>query len=229
MGHTEQELRDDWTLKGLYLQPLYDMVQKQNRDYDGTPEEVRGIFAESPSATVVLLLDFKSDGNALWPYVTAQLASLRAMDWLTRWDPVDGKLLLGPLTIVASGTVPFDRIVGSSYHDVFYDAPLTNLDGRYNQSNSYYASTDLVTALGHVSSGLSAAQKDLAEYQSAVARAYGLVSRYWGTPGWPIGARTQVWEDLQASNVGILNVDQVKVAALLDWRQCTVLGVPVCT
>jgi hypothetical protein len=158
----------------------------------------------------------------------AQLEPLRAMDWLTRWDTVRGKLIRRPLTIVASGAAPFSQIARSTRRDVFYDAPLNGLDGSYDRSNSYYASADMATALGRVSSRLSTVQKHLVEQQTAAAHDLGLVSRYWGTPDWPVSSRTQVWEDLQAGGAGTLNVDQVDVAARLDWRQCTVLGIPVC-
>jgi hypothetical protein len=39
---------------------------------------------------------------------------------------------------------------------------------------------------------------------------------------------TRFWEDLHACGVGMLDVDEVDIAAQLDWRWCTILGLPIC-
>lgn len=55
--------------------------------------------------------------------------------------------------------------------------------------------------------------------QIAEARRRGLKSRYWNTPGWPIGLRNHVWKVLVREGADVLNVDDVRAAARGNWRR----------
>ena len=57
-----------------------------------------------------------------------------------------------PITVVASGSAPFDLISSGSgvpARDVFYDAKVDNLEAKYTKLNSYYASADFQAAIGN--------------------------------------------------------------------------------
>jgi hypothetical protein len=69
------------------------------------------------------LIDFKTDGEAIWPYVSQQLDPLRQKKYLTYFNGTD--VVEGPITVVVTGNAPFSMVVASPhYRDMFFDAPL---------------------------------------------------------------------------------------------------------
>jgi len=126
VGHSTSSLTSDRTLRNLYINPLLDTLDKQNptTDLDPTPDTPRnGVFDTDAAQSAVLLIDFKTKGEALWPYVHSQLEPLRAKRYLTYWN---GEVLVeGPITVVVTGNAPFDRVIANTtYRDMFFDAPL---------------------------------------------------------------------------------------------------------
>ncbi|KAK2793396.1 Altered inheritance of mitochondria protein 6 [Onygenales sp. PD_12] len=227
IGHTARSLTPDKTLRSLYLDPLLKILEFQNQHPNNEPA---GVFESSPTTSLVLLVDFKTEDDELWTRLHSQLDPLRAKGWLTRWDTGTNSRIAGPITVVATGSAPFARVVQSRTHDIFFDAPLTALAGNttFTTQNSYYASTSMGEAVGSVWTHLRPSQLEIVRGQIGAARERGLVSRYWGTPGWPMAWRNRVWEDLVESGVGVLNVDSLETAALWDWRVCEVAGLRLC-
>jgi hypothetical protein len=245
VGHSMNELKPDHTLSSMYLEPLAVLLQDRLRFsefgdiVDGQPRKTPGVFYQDPSQTVTLLIDFKSDGEVLWPKVLKALEPLRQRQWLTFWN---GKIRApGPITIVATGNVPFERIIeNTTYRDVFFDAPLDQLSlddlsvskqdmntqheppawliYKYNPSNSYYASSSMSQSLGMLSNfRFSNSQMDLLRYQIKQAKDRMLVPRYWGTPRWPRKFRDSIWELMIKEGIGILNVDDLRAARKGLW------------
>ena len=222
-----------------------------------------GVFDENPEQTLVLLVDFKTNGYDLFPRVQKQLEPLRRKNYLSYWD--GEKFILGAVTVVGTGNTPFDRVVESKDHrDIFFDAPLDELwepsqktaniiaerdtvedrkpessskgnrhslgqgkTGRgavgsaneFDTSNSYYASVSFREAIGYPWVGrLSSKQLDLLRGQIRGAKRRGLKARYWETPAWPTSLRSHIWEVLLKEGADVLNVDDLKAAATLDWN-----------
>ncbi|KAL1634143.1 Altered inheritance of mitochondria protein 6 [Neofusicoccum ribis] len=231
VGHTRDSLDPDRTLDSLYLAPLFRMLYEQTSPDD---EPTAGVFGSSPSTTLVLLIDFKpsEDPAAVWRALQIHLMTFRSQKWLTYWDREESVRVTGPLTVVATGDVPFEEIAASPHGDVFYDAPLDKLatDGRFNESNSHYASASLKDVVGGISLGqsLSSDQMDKLESAVGVARERGLVVRAWGIPSWPVATRNKIWEQLLEAGVGVLNVDSFETATKKDWRLCKIAGIEMC-
>ncbi len=234
IGHNSKSLTQSRTLRSLYLDPLKDILSHQQLNMSASLDTSAkaqqtlldttspvGVFSMSPNTSLVLLLDFKTNGEETWPTVLAQLDDLRSQGWLKTWTPTEG-IVERPLTIVASGDAPFNSIIANdTYRDIFYDAPLTNLtiDTPYNTNNSYYASTSLSKAIGRVGSWkLGAGQKATITSQVQRAKELDLKSRYWDTPAWPVGWRNRVWENLMELSAEVLNVDDLIAAARWDWQ-----------
>ncbi|RAH69079.1 uncharacterized protein BO66DRAFT_376126 [Aspergillus aculeatinus CBS 121060] len=251
VGHTPFTLHADVTLRRLYLDPLLDLLQKHNtRSSQLQPAHgsspPAGVFATDPAQTLVLLIDFKTAGEALWEPVQAQLQPLRAGGFLTSYNGT--AVVERPVTVVATGDVPFHRLVANTtYRDIFYDAPLDQLEGTprasesrgvedsppdsppalsesdddgYTRANSYYASVDFRRTIGSLSGNrFSEAQLARVRAQVAAAHARGLKVRYWGTPGWPRGLRNHVWHVLVREGVDLINVDDLYEATRQDWRK----------
>jgi hypothetical protein len=177
----------------------------------------RGVFNLAPEQTLVLLVDFKSSGPEAFAELDAQLEPLRDLDFLTYWN---GTIrIMRPLTIVASGNSNFDSVLALNvtHRDIFWDAKLErlvkgddNLDNepptyKFNQSNSYYASTKFSNAMLYASpsdTGTSSTQLEQA-------RVRGLLARYWDAPSEPPNLREVVWRVLVDAGVGVLNVDDL--------------------
>jgi hypothetical protein len=130
VGHSTASLTPERTLRNLYIQPLLKVLDQQNpitslhRLLD-IPRN--GVFDTDPAQTLVLLIDFKNEGRAIWPYVVEQLEPLREKKFLTYFN--GSTVVEGPITVVATGNAPFNMVVGSPhYRDIFFDAPLNLMD-----------------------------------------------------------------------------------------------------
>lgn len=139
VGHTLLSLDPQRTLRSLYVDPLFRFLEKRN-----TPTRFQhhrtfaGVFSEDPSQTLVLLIDFKSDGELLWDYVYAQLEPLRTAGYLSYFN--GEKIVPRPVTVVVTGNAPFQKVLGNStYRDIFYDAPLDQL---HSAPESHQAGSD---------------------------------------------------------------------------------------
>lgn len=230
VGHSEDSLRPKRTLRSLYIDPLVRILEQQNKYHPAAATSV-GVFDSSPSTSLILLIDMKSDGFATWPVLSAQLEPLREKGSLTIYN--GSALVPGPITIVGTGNTPFDLVLNMTTRDIFFDAPLASLSfGVYNATNSYYASSSLAAAVGKTWFGrLSSRQLRTVEAQTRSARESGLKPRYWDTITWPIGWRNRVWSDLVTHGIGeggVLNADDVVTASRWDWSWCSFLGVSVC-
>lgn len=132
VGHTERSLSPNRTLSSLYIQPLVDLLtlrqtgQSKVLQHQGDGPRsaaMNGIFETKPSQTLVLVIDFKGNGTALWPRVDSALEPLRQRGFLTRFDGME--VIPSQITIVVSGNAPFEHVVAQGdQRDVFFDAPL---------------------------------------------------------------------------------------------------------
>ncbi|OCK75535.1 hypothetical protein K432DRAFT_308275 [Lepidopterella palustris CBS 459.81] len=266
VGHNTASLTRNRTLKSLYINPLLEILDRQNPITEFSNASRNGVFDEAPDQTVVLLIDFKNSGEAIWPYVEDQLGVLRDKNYLTYYD--GRSVLPGPVTVVATGNAPFDILAANTtYRDIFFDAPLADMweepqggfppagsfhrhrieykdipaplsarrrDASQGKSgtgdisspdaftvmNSYYASVDFRSIVGHIWGGrLSAQQMKLLRGQIQGARKRGLKARYWNTPKWPVGLRNHVWDVIVREGVDVLNVDDLRAAARSDWKR----------
>lgn len=247
VGHGTRDLNSDHTFHSMYVDHLVRIIDQQNAPNEPIDTKTKtvsknGVFEEDPSQTLVLLIDFKNDGHAIYPVVSEQLEPLRKRGYLSYYD---GKTAIpGPITIVATGNAPFDLIThNTTYRDIFFDAPLSALSplssqttnrevkrfggqgtvgttplSTFDVTNSYYASVDFKKAIGWCWFGrLSDKQRDAIRTQIRAAKERGLKSRYWGAPKWPVGVRNMVWRVLVEEGVDYLNGDDLKQMTRGDW------------
>jgi rRNA biogenesis protein RRP5 len=241
VGHSKSSLAPNRTLKNLYINPLLDVLAKQNPTTKFHPKPdspPNGVFDTDHAQTLVLLVDFKTDGPSLWPHVHAQLDPLRQKGLLTHFDGTSVKE--GPVTVVATGDAPFDLLTSNStFRDIFFDAPLDRIApdatpsnqnvgqdtsgnapttaSAYNTTNSYYASTSFGAAIGTLWSNPSTTQLERIRAQIKGAHQQGLKARYWETPSWPRGLRDHIWNVLLEEGADFLNVDDLKAATQGTW------------
>ncbi|KAI1926368.1 Altered inheritance of mitochondria protein 6 [Ophidiomyces ophidiicola] len=235
VGHSKSSLVNNRTLATLYIKPLLDLLEKQNSVTHFRhikPTVSNGVFDTAPQQTIVLLVDFKTKGHDIWPYLISQLLPLRDQGYLTHFNGTT--VLTRPITVVATGNAPFELVTANStYRDIFFDAPLSQLrsskapgidtensnsKSSYNFKNSYYASSSFFKSVGFPwNFRLSEAQRDIVRRQIKSAHDRGLRVRYWDTPIWPHFLRNQIWMELVREGADILNVDDLQSAANNGW------------
>ncbi|KAJ5770882.1 uncharacterized protein N7511_002933 [Penicillium nucicola] len=256
VGHSKHTVLRG-SLKSLYLDPLVTMLDMHNHpsssevpdgenmddNKDGNKVDIFGVFANDPTQTLVLLVDSKADGDALWPLLLEALAPLRERGYLTHFNESAGGVSMRPITVVASGNISFSDVLSSAtYRDVFFDAPLDHLTqftvdetvnrtttvhndpnarllgSPFNPNNSYYASVDFRKAIGSLQLGrFSDTQLQTLRGQVQAAHELGLKVRYWGNPSWPIGLRNLVWDFLLSEDVDVISTDDLKGATRQVW------------
>lgn len=130
VGHSVASLTRNRTLSALYVEPLLEILSKQNPTtpfHDGR-WSLNGVFDTTPEQSLVLLIDFKTPGVDLWPYVLSALDPLRERRYLTH---VDGdRIVQRPITVVGTGNTPFDLVssrASNPHRDVFFDAPIRTM------------------------------------------------------------------------------------------------------
>ncbi|KAE8352855.1 PLC-like phosphodiesterase [Aspergillus coremiiformis] len=137
VGHTTSSLTPQRTLRNLYIDPLMRILEKQNPITELHPavdQPLQGVFDTVPSQSLILLIDFKTDGDVTWNAVVAQLAPLRDRGYLTYFNGTD--VINGPITVVGTGNTPFNMVVANdNYRHIFFDAPLVSLAEDYDINN----------------------------------------------------------------------------------------------
>jgi hypothetical protein len=130
VGHSTASLTPQRTLRSLYIDPLMKILDQQNPITSLHPSldaPRNGVFDTKPAQTLVLLIDFKNNGQAIWAYVSHQLEGLRERGFLTYFNGTT--VIEGPITVVVTGNAPFNMVVADShYRDMFFDAPLDLMD-----------------------------------------------------------------------------------------------------
>ena len=134
VGHAERDLTPNRSLSSLYLDPILSIlddanpsaeeVGMYNRPLQSTLESrLHGVFSTAPKTSLILLIDFKTDGATLWHPIYSLLDPFRKKGYLTHFNGSD--IVQGPLTIVASGNALLSDVTQNEhYRDIFFDAPL---------------------------------------------------------------------------------------------------------
>lgn len=168
VGHNMASLTRNRTFQNLYVNPLVELLDRQNPSTDFVNATGHGVFDEDGGQTLVLLVDFKTEGRKTWPAVLRQLEPLRSKGYLTYFD--GEKTVPRAVTVVGTGNTPFDLVVqNTTYRDVFFDAPLDKLWEKPRKptlpedldGDAIDAETDYGTAMAH--DGKPTMPKDMSE------------------------------------------------------------------
>ncbi|TKA24635.1 hypothetical protein B0A50_06395 [Salinomyces thailandicus] len=219
VGHDESSLSPARTLESLYINPLLDVLARQNPTpliiSPGPDQRKNGVFDTAPGQTMNLLIDLKTDGAETWPYVLRALEPLRQANYLTTYK--DNTLTSGPITVIGTGNTPLPQVQAANPRDAFYDAKLPLLSttqSNLDPSVAPLASTSFGRQFGEVRGlTLNATQTQILHEQISVAHSKGMDVRYWDQPEWPVGTRNAMWRLLWDAGVDYLNVDDLEAAA----------------
>ncbi|KAG8530294.1 uncharacterized protein KY384_004796 [Bacidia gigantensis] len=131
VGHSITSLTPNRTLASLYINPLLDILEKQNPTPQIMPDSdksLHGVFDTDQAQTLILLIDFKTYGPSTWPAMYSALDPLRTKGYLTH--VANNTIIQRPITVVGTGNTPFDKVVSldaNPHQDVFFDAPLEQM------------------------------------------------------------------------------------------------------
>ncbi|GAB7347086.1 hypothetical protein MBLNU459_g3217t1 [Dothideomycetes sp. NU459] len=126
VGHNTASLSRNRTFQSLYVDPLIQLLDKQNPHTEFANTSHHGVFDEVSDQTLVLLVDLKTDGPTTLPVVEQQLEGLRSKGYLTYFNGTH--TIPGAITVVGTGNTPFDQLIANTtYRDIFFDAPLERL------------------------------------------------------------------------------------------------------
>jgi hypothetical protein len=126
VGHTKSSLSSNKTFTSLYVDPLIKLLDRQNNQTISADTSIQGIFDDDSEQTLVLLVDFKTEGYSTFRKVHEQLEGFRAKNYLSYFNGTH--TVPGPITVVGTGNTPFDILTANTtYRDIFYDAPLSML------------------------------------------------------------------------------------------------------
>lgn len=117
VGHDPSELTSNRTLKSLYLDPIFQILEGENpgtrwNNYSKY-DRARGVFKTQPNTTLTLLIDVKTDPQKTWELVASQLEPLRSRQFLDRYEVVytpsgpaeEQDMWSGPVKVVATGNM----------------------------------------------------------------------------------------------------------------------------
>lgn len=125
VGHNTASLTKNRTFRNLYINPIVNLIDAMNPNSTFGTTSGHGVFDADPDQSLVLLVDFKTNGRATYPYVKEQLTALREKDYLSYHD--GDKLHKRAVTVVGTGNTPFDMVVNETRREIFFDAPLDQM------------------------------------------------------------------------------------------------------
>jgi len=121
------------------------------------------------------------------------------------------------ITVIGTGSSPLDLVKNLNPRDYFFDGPLANLNSggdTFKPTLSPIASTDYAVAVGWNGAGtISNDQLTKLRKLTGDAHELGIQARFWGTPGWPLSARNNVWKVLLENGADWLNADDLEAAS----------------
>lgn len=195
VAHDLEDVKAGVTLESLYLDPLEDLVRQQGHSvyphWDGSLQ---------------LMIDIKSDGEATYANIEAELAGHPSI--MTRY--VNGTVKNGPVTAVISGNRPLATMQAQEKRFGFYDGRSVDLlSGKPAEFMPIVSDnwTRLFTWQG---------VGRMPELERAKLRAYvesahsnGYRVRFWATPDQAGDARDAVWNELYDAGVDHINTDDL--------------------
>ncbi len=131
VGHSLASLTPNRTLASLYIDPLVRILENQNpatRFHPAGNNSHHGVFDTNPEQPLTLLIDFKTPGTPLFPYVVAALEPLRSRGYLSHRN--GSAIVSRPIIVVGTGNTPFnlvDSVDSNPHKDIFFDAPLEEM------------------------------------------------------------------------------------------------------
>lgn len=213
IAHDPHEIRADRTLRSLYLEPLKRAFIKQGARDKDHPFNGK---VRADGVPVILMIDFKSDGEKSWRLLEKQLAAYAPMLRRVRVSRNgEASVNEGPVIVVISGNRPIELMAEAT-------SRFCSVDGRYPQDAGSTAPAHLMPMISNSWSTLKrhAGGDDPAAVDGVLramrddAAKHGRVARVWATPD-----NQAMWSRLAGLNMQLVNTDRPAELAAFFARQ----------
>ncbi|OJJ47144.1 hypothetical protein ASPZODRAFT_132095 [Penicilliopsis zonata CBS 506.65] len=218
VGESIVALDSRHTLQNTYLGPLWNELELLSHA-PGQATSLQSLFDAETNRTFVLVLNFKSPMQMLWPQVDALLDPFRQKGYLTHLN--GSQVVHRPVTVMFSGRVAsgdMDMVAP----DIFFDRTLDDLvledeEEHPQQSpktppgtaaNVMAATANFKESIGRPHRGrFSPRQVELIRAQVQAAHRRGLLARYEGLPQWHGKLRDLIWQTLVQAGADLIEVE----------------------
>ncbi|RXK39714.1 hypothetical protein M231_03069 [Tremella mesenterica] len=227
VGHELPDLDSSRTLSKIYLDSLMEILDKNNADVE---KNWVGLYPDDPTAEVILSIDMKNSGEAIWPYLVESLQPFLAKGYLTTYNTSTSTWSRGPIMIVGTGNTPISAVYHSTLRYIFYDAPLLTISSpitipktsfgpstsfEWNGTISPIASSKLPLRyhLALLMPKCNVVVEHMRKYAQE-AQARGVKSRWWGVARIPRDVRQGMWVVQRRGGVSWMNGDDLTELAV---------------
>ncbi len=200
IGHESSEISPGRTLRALYLEPLSRAFEQFGGRDSGHPFGGR---VREDGRPVILMVDFKSEGEESWRLLESQLSAYAPMLRKVEVDPSGtAHVTQGPVIVVVSGNRPIQQITEARTR-------FCGIDGRYPADAGSAAPSHLMpmistswSSLVRYAGGHEHADRVIQQMRDD-ATAHGRLARVWATPDEKV-----TWDRLARLHIQLINTDQ---------------------
>jgi hypothetical protein len=191
VAHLIPFFRQGKTLENMYLQPLYDRIQKN-----------KGFVYPGYSQPITLMVDIKLNGESTYRALKRLLKRYKSV--LTSYE--NGVLVERQITVVLSGSKPFQQLPKEKVRYAFIDEDLKKIQtSKYNNKVCPIASCKFSSLIQVNEDGsLALSEKQKLMQFVIIAHQQGKKVRLWATPEKEI-----LWNELLECGVDLINTDRL--------------------
>jgi hypothetical protein len=195
VAHDFDKIKPGRTLRELYLNPLKDIVAKNNGSVYGDSEEL------------ILLVDIKNDGLTTYKLLHQILEGYKEI--LTSYH--SGTKKPGAVTVIVSGNRPKEYMLKQENRYAGYDGRIPDLESGMDASFMPLVSDNWNKYFKWKGKGeMPVAEKDKLHQFAKMARQNGYLLRFWANPDRPGPERIAVWNELKNAHVNLIGTDDLK-------------------
>lgn len=187
VAHNRIDVREDRTLRSLYLEPLRERIRKGNG------------YVYDANSQVTLLIDFKSDGRETYRLLRKELEEYKELFVAPKQDAI------APVQVVISGNRPFQDIQTDEGRLCGLDGRLSDLDSELSAEIMPLISDNWRSHFQYRGEG-PMPDSERKRLQEIVSKAHesGRRVRFWATP-----ESESLWVELLQAKVDHINTDRL--------------------
>ncbi len=192
LAHDFNQIKPGNTLRKLYLDPLKEIISKNNGSVYGEGTEL------------ILLVDIKDDGLKTYKILHKILESYKGM--FTSYNQNVKKT--GPIAAIVSGNRPFEYMKNQVVRYASYDGRISDLDSGIASSLMPLVSDNWQSHFKWNGVGKMSAD-EMSKLDLIVNKCHknGYMLRFWATPDKPGIERDAVWNELIKAGVDLIGSD----------------------
>ena len=192
VAHNFHEIKSGYTLQNLYLKPLKEQIEKNNRSVYGDGKEI------------ILFIDIKDDATQTYTLLHKTLEKYKS--YLSEFK--NGKKTKRQVVIIISGNRPFQMMKNQAVRYAGYDGRLDNLDSNISANLMPVISDNWNDYFSWNGKGkmLRSEKKKLNKIVHK-AKDKGYLLRFWATPNQTKKQRIAVWTELKNAGVNLIGTD----------------------